>query len=241
MLACDTHVNVRGDTFGKRIHEFYRHLRAPSVPRGIAVMNPYADADVDGNVRAFLETYFNDNRPRVLVFGINPGRFGAGITGITFTDPIALAECCGIPNSLGTRRELSSVFIYDFIARYGGVLRFYQDFFLTAASPLGFLRRSLNLNYYDVPRLARAVTPFIIRSIEQQIAAGGRRDVAIVIGKGTNLTFLRDLNERHGFFERLHALEHPRAIMQYRRKRLHEYLDQYVEVFRAADAAHHTG
>lgn len=223
-------------TFGARIYRFYRRLRPPHTPRDVSVMNPYGDPRVAVNVRAFLGTYFNDNRPRVLVFGINPGRFGAGITGITFTDPVALAQFCGIPNTLGTRRELSSVFIYDFIARYGGVRRFYQAFFLTAASPLGFLRRSLNLNYYDLPQLARAVTPFIVRSIEQHIAAGGRRDRAIIIGKGANLTFLRDLNEQYGFFARLDALEHPRAIMQYRRKRLDDYLDRYAQVFRAAEA-----
>lgn len=197
-------------------------------------MNPYADARVAHGVRMFLETYFDDDRPRVLVFGINPGRFGAGITGVTFTDPVALAEFCGVANTLGNRRELSSVFIYDFIARYGGARQFYRRFFLTAASPLGFLRRSLNLNYYDTPQLARAATPFIVRSIEQQIAAGGRRDRAIVIGKGTNLTFLQKLNERYGFFESLQALEHPRAIMQYRRRRLNEYLNQYVQVFQEA-------
>lgn len=230
-------MNAREDTFASGIYEFYRRLRAPRVPRGVTVMNPYSDPAVAAGVRAFLDTYFDDHEPRVLVFGINPGRFGAGITGITFTDPVALAEFCGIPNSLGTRRELSSVFVYDFIVRYGGARAFYSRFFLTAASPLGFLRRSLNLNYYDVPQLARAVTPFIIRSIEQQIAAGGRRDVAIVIGKGANLTFLRELNERHGFFARLHALEHPRAIMQYRRKRLAEYLDAYAKVFGEADGA----
>lgn len=221
-----------GDSFGARLYRFYRHLRTPRVPPGIAVMNPYANRGVAAGVLAFLDRYFSDDEPRVLVFGINPGRFGAGITGVTFTDPVALAEFCGIPNTLGHRRELSSVFIYEFIARYGGVRDFYKRFFLTAASPLGFLRRSLNLNYYDVPQLARAVTPFIVRSIEQQIAAGGRRDRALVIGKGQNLAFLQDLNERHRFFDSLHALEHPRAIMQYRRKRLEEYLDEYVQVFR---------
>jgi hypothetical protein len=225
------------DTFGARIYRFYRCLRAPKAPRGVSVMNPYADRNVARGVRAFLGSYFNDDRPRVLVFGINPGRFGAGITGITFTDPVALADFCGIANNLGARRELSSVFIYDFIARYGGVREFYRRFFLTAASPLGFLRRALNLNYYDVPQLLRAVTPFIVRSIEQQIHAGGRRDRAIVIGKGANLTFLRELNDHHGFFDRLDALEHPRAIMQYRRKRLDEYLDRYVQVFREVEGA----
>lgn len=225
-------------TFGARIYRFYRRLRAPRVPAGVTVMNPYSDARVARGVRTFLGTYFDDDRPRVLVFGINPGRFGAGITGITFTDPVALAECCGVANALGNRRELSSIFIYEFIARYGGAHPFYRRFFLTAASPLGFLRRSRNLNYYDTAQLARASTPFIVRSIEQQIAAGGRRDRAIVIGKGANLTFFRKLNVRHGFFDRLDAIEHPRAIMQYRRRRLDEYLNQYVRVFREVDGAH---
>lgn len=220
------------DTFAAAIYRFYRSLKAPRVPTSVTVMNPYRDPRVAPAVRAFLAKFFDDRRPRVLVFGINPGRFGAGITGVTFTDPIALAAFCGIPNALGERRELSSVFIYDFIRRYGGVEAFYRNFFLTAASPLGFVRRSVNLNYYDMPALARAVAPFIVRSIERQIGAGGRRDHAIVIGKGANLAFLQRLNAEHGFFRTLHALEHPRAIMQYRRKRLDEYLDTYVRVFR---------
>ena len=223
---------MKADSFGAAIYRFYLNLKPPRVPAGITVMNPYRHRRVTACVRTFLDRYFADRGPRVLVFGINPGRFGSGITGVTFTDPIALAEFCGIPNALGTRRELSSVFVYDFISRYGGVAEFYRRFFLTAASPLGFMRRSVNLNYYDVPQLARAVTPFIVESIERQIAAGGRRDHAIVIGKGANLAFMQRLNEEYRFFEELHALEHPRAIMQYRRKRLDEYLEAYVRAFR---------
>jgi hypothetical protein len=219
-------------TVGANIHRFYRSLKAPRVPAAVTVMNPYRNRAVDACVRAFLDRFYDDRDPRILVFGINPGRFGAGITGVTFTDPVALAQFCGIPNALGARRELSSVFVYDFIARYGSVAAFYRRFFLTAASPLGFVRRNVNLNYYDVPALARAVTPFIVRSIERQIAAGGRRDHAVVIGKGANHTFLQRLNDEHGFFRELHAIEHPRAIMQYRRKRLDEYLDAYVQLFR---------
>jgi hypothetical protein len=222
----------RASTFGARVLRFYRSLVPPAVPAGVEVMNPYADERVRGYVRAFLRRYFDDNVPRVLVFGINPGRFGAGITGVTFTDPVALADLCGIANELPRRRELSSIFIYDFIQRFGGTGRFYHRFFLTAVSPLGFTRRGRNLNYYDEPELARAVTPFITRSIERQIALGGRRDHAIVLGKGANLRFMQRLNGEHGFFRELHALEHPRPIMQYRRPRLEEYLAAYVNVFR---------
>jgi hypothetical protein len=202
------------------------------VPAGIEVMNPYADTRIRRYVREFLQRYFDDNEPRVLVFGINPGRFGAGITGVTFTDPVALADLCGIANDLPRRRELSSIFVYEFIERFGGVRRFYRAFFLTAASPLGFTREGRNLNYYDDPRLVRAVTPFITHSIERHIAFGGRRDHAIVLGKGANMAFLSRLNAEHGFFQEIHPLEHPRPIMQYRRRQLEYYLSRYVEVFR---------
>ena len=214
-------------TFGARAFRFYSELVCPKTPRHVAVMNPYKDARVRGLVRAFLERYFSDNVERVLVFGINPGRFGAGITGVTFTDPVALAEKCGIENELPRRQELSSIFIYDLIERYGGARDFYRRFFLTAVSPLGFTRNGNNMNYYDDPALARSVTPFIIGAIEQQIALGGRRDRAIVLGLGDNARFVQRLNERHGFFRRIDALEHPRWIMQYRRRHLDTYLAKY--------------
>ena len=200
-------------------------------------MHPYADPAVRTIMRAFLNRFFDDERPRTLVFGINPGRFGAGITGVTFTDPVALDVACAIPNDLPRRRELSSVFIYDVIKQLGGAAAFYRRFFLTAVSPLGFTRDGKNLNYYDVPVLARAVTPFIVRCVERQLTLGARRDHAIVLGKGENFRYFNRLNEQHGWFGTLHPLDHPRPIMQYRRKRLAEYVAQYAATFRAAGRA----
>ena len=217
------------DTFGRRAFRFYKGLTSPRAPRGVIVMNPYNDARVRGHVRRFLDKYFADNRPRTLVLGINPGRFGAGITGVTFTDPIALADRCGIPNDLPRVPELSSVFVYKVIERFGGPRRFYRDFFLTAACPLGFIRNGVNLNYYDDKSLARSITPFIVETIGKQIEMGGRADRAIILGIGANLKFLQDLNAKHGFFRKLVPLEHPRWVMQYRRRKLDEYIEKYVE------------
>jgi len=226
-------VQARGlSTFGARIFRFYGSLVSPAVPAGIEVMNPYTDPRIRRYVREFLRRFFDDNEPRVLVFGINPGRFGAGITGITFTDPVALADFCGVANDLPRRRELSSIFIYEVIERFGGIREFYRRFFLTAVSPLGFTRDGRNLNYYDDPTLARAVTPFIARSIERHLALGGRRDHAIVLGKGANMRFMTRLNAEHGFFQKIHTLEHPRPIMQYRRKQLGNYVSRYHYVLR---------
>ncbi|MEK7401197.1 MAG: uracil-DNA glycosylase family protein [Gemmatimonadota bacterium] len=211
------------------MRRFYASLKAPRVPAGIRVMNPYKDARAKKYTAAFLDKFFDDNRPRTLIFGINPGRFGAGITGITFTDPVALSDFCGIANHLPRRRELSSVFIYDVIGAMGGPRAFYGRFLLTAICPLGFTREDVNLNYYDVPSLKRAVTPFIVASIERHIALGGRRDRAIVLGNGQNAKYLRAINDEHRFFDTIDALEHPRFILQYRRKRVAEYVRKYVQ------------
>lgn len=226
-----TRIARAATTFAERAFAFYRSLEPPRVPRGIRVMNPYDDPRVCRYVRSFLDAFYSDNAPRVLVLGINPGRFGAGLTGVTFTDPVALADRCGIANDLPRRHELSSIFVYEVIERLGGPRAFYARFFLTAAAPLGFTKRGLNYNYYDDPALRRAVTPFVAKSIRRQIEIGGRTDHAIIFGLGENFRFLERLNGEHGFFEQLHALEHPRFILQYRRKRVGDYLAKYEEVF----------
>jgi hypothetical protein len=228
---------VPPSTFGARAFRFYSRLEAPPVPRGVTVMNPYLDTSARGYVRAFLTRFFDDTAPRTLVFGINPGRFGAGLTGVTFTDPIALADACGVPNDIPRRHELSSIFIYKVIDRLGGPAEFYRRFFLTAISPLGFTRDGVNLNYYDVPALARSVTPFIVDSIRRHIALGGATTHAVVLGRGENLKFIERLNHEHAFFREITALEHPRWVMQYRRRQLDTYLAKYAGVLERAHAA----
>jgi len=193
-------------------------------------MNPYNDPRTQLYVRTFLEKYFSDNHERTLIIGINPGRFGSGITGVTFTDPVALADELGIPNDMQRKRELSSIFIYSVINHLDGPQSFYSRFFLSAVSPLGFTRGGINMNYYDDRKLERAVTPFIVSSIEAHIALGCRRDRVIVLGRGQNAKFMMRLNDEHRWFESVHALDHPRFILQYRRKKLDDYIANYADV-----------
>ncbi len=226
---------MRSGTFAARALDFYRSLEAPrNLPAGIRAMNPYRDPEVWRYVEEFFNRYFADDAPRTLVFGINPGRFGGGRTGVMFTDPVALDRCCGIHNDLVKRRETSSEFIYDFIQRHGGPKRFYGEFFLTAVSPLGFVRDGLNYNYYDDPLLLARLTPFILRTLHAQLALNVRRGAAIVLGSGANQKFFTRLNDEHGFFRNVLRLDHPRFIMQYRRKRLTHYRREYARVFTAA-------
>jgi hypothetical protein len=222
-------------TFGQRVVGFFLHVERPRITTpGFDIMDPYQSADVQAALQTFCATFYGDHRQRLLILGINPGRFGGGITGISFTDPWALHNLCGIHTSITGQRELSSEFIYAMIDRYGGPPAFFQDCFLSAVLPFGLLRGKLNVNYYDDRALMSELTCYILRTLRMQIDFGVRRDIAIVLGTGKNLDFLTRLNNEHALFGRLVALDHPRFVMQYRRKRLDEYLDRYVETIRTA-------
>lgn len=219
---------MNADTFAARVNRFYLSLTPPRVPRGVQVMNPYVDPRTSACVKSFLEKYCDDTRPRTLILGINPGRFGSGLTGVTFTDPFALTNECAIPNDFTGRRELSAEFVYRVVNALGGPFVFYRRLFLSAVCPLGFTRKGINMNYYDDARLQNAVTPFVVRSIESHLAFPVRRDHVVILGRGKNAEYFRRLNDEHRWFTHVHALDHPRFIMQYRRKMLDAYVSEYA-------------
>lgn len=221
-------------TFGSKVLQFYRNLQAPKLPKGILAMNPYANKGTLSLVTQFTDKFYNDTTKRVLVLGINPGRIGGGSTGVNFTDPVALEQFCGITNDFPKKRELSSEFIYTFIEHFGGPKKFYKYFFLSAICPLGFTKNGLNYNYYDDAGLLKTTEPFIISTLKQQIALGASTKSVIIFGTGKNLKAFTELNNKHHFFEHICALEHPRFIMQYKRKHLAQYLEKYSEVFSEA-------
>ena len=211
------------------ILRFYKGLQAPRMPKGIAVMNPYQDAAVFPLVKAFYEKYYNDNKTRTLMLGINPGRFGSGTTGISFTDPIRLETVCGILNMIPKKPELSSDFIYRMIEAYGGPKSFYQRYFISAVSPLGFTRDGKNINYYDDKKLQQVVRPFAAQCISQMVEMGMDTDRCICVGEGKNFDFLEALNNEHRWFKKIIPLAHPRFIMQYRRKQLGKHIQSYLD------------
>jgi hypothetical protein len=220
-------------TFASRVLDFYRNLRPPNLRGlGVGTLFPFRDPAVMACTNAFYRKFFGDSAPRVFLIGINPGRFGGGTTGVPFTDPVSLEKQCGIPNPFPKRRELSAEFIEALLDRFGGPKPFYGAFFITAASPVGFTRDGRNYNYYDHPELLGAVKPFIVKALRAQLGFGARRDVAVVLGSGKNFDFLSRLNAEHSFFEKLHVVEHPRFIMQYRRPHVERFLDKYESILR---------
>lgn len=217
-------------TIGNKIIDFYCRLTPDfALPEGIAIMHPYQENRVRKTVSAFYHKFYNDTNPRVLILGINPGRLGAGITGISFTDPVRLKEICGISNDFEAKKELSGEFIYEMIAAYGGAEKFYSRFLLSSICPLGFVKAGKNLNYYDIKALQSAATPFIVEGIKKQKAIMEHPPVCLCLGEGKNFAFFQRLNNEHQFFSHLLSLPHPRYVMQYKRKQKAEYIQMYLE------------
>lgn len=219
-------------TLASQLIQFYRGLVAPTLPKGFGILHPQPDEQVMKIVETFFQKFYNDSRPRGLLLGINPGRFGAGITGINFTAPRQLKNYCEIGHPWKDSSELSAEFIYEMISSYGGPSKFYGDYFIGAMSPLGFVKDGKNINYYDDKKLQAAVSPFIVDTLQQQLRMGFETSACFCIGGEKNYKFLSGLNEKHGFFKNIIALPHPRFIMQYKRKNKQAYLEEYISVLK---------
>lgn len=224
------------ESFAAEIKRFNRSLAIEdALPSGIDVLQPFRN---DNRVLAWSDAFYNrfysDLQPRHLILGINPGRLGAGQTGIPFTDTKRLFEYFGLGDGENLTHETSSAFIYRVVDAFGGAGHFYKQFLVSSVCPLGFVSskngKEVNFNYYDSAPLQKAVTPFIIKCIETQLSWPINRDVVFCLGTGKNLAFLNELNKSHRWFNRVEALEHPRYVMQYKAKLVDAFIAKYLQV-----------
>jgi hypothetical protein len=217
-------------TFADKVLAFYQNLSiTEKLPKGVEVLNPYQDKQTFEFCRQFYKTFYDDTNERFVILGINPGRFGGGLTGIPFTDPVKLEKICDIKNDLPKKAELSADFIHLMIESYGGLKKFYSKFFFNSVSPLGFTMNNKNLNYYDTPALIKSLEKYIVRSLNEVLELGINREKVFCLGEGENFKYLAKLNEKEKLFKEIIPLSHPRFIMQYRRKHLTKYVDDYLQ------------
>ncbi|NER17969.1 uracil-DNA glycosylase family protein [Spongiivirga citrea] len=224
-------------TFSDQILSFLKELDFnKKLPKGIKILNPFQGEKVMQLVEQFYQKYYADVNQRKLILGINPGRLGAGATGIPFTDPKRLRDVCEIQTDIQLH-EPSSVFIYEVIEAFGGPEKFYDEVYISSVCPLGFVieddkGRIKNYNYYDSAKLSQIVTPFILKSLKKQLDFGIDRDQVFCLGTGKNFKFLNDFNKKHRFFKEVIPLEHPRYVMQYKSKSKQHYIDKYFRAIK---------
>ncbi|PHQ92704.1 MAG: DUF4918 domain-containing protein [Sulfurimonas sp.] len=219
-------------TLNKQILDFYFSMpKDLLLPDGIDLIYPYENVETQRVMKLFYKKYYEDTLPRGFLLGINPGRLGAGITGIGFSDALCLEKFCDIPNSFDKRSEPSATFIYEVIEAYGGTEKFYKDFYITAVMPMGLLKEKKNYNYYDDKQTLASLDSFIKESIQKQLDFGSYLRDAVCIGQGKNLKYLQSYNEKYEIFDTIYTVPHPRWVMQYKRKDKHKHIDTYLRTF----------
>lgn len=231
-------------TFGEKVIAFHEQLKytGDPLPKGIRVMNPFTESTTAlDNIRLFAKKYLDDEKPRHIILGINPSRFGAGVTGIPFTDTKRLISECKIQYTGKSTHEISSVFIYEMINAFGGVKKFYSKFYINSPFPLAITQinqdgKEKNYNYYDSPALLRSVKSFMVKSLQQLVALGIKTETCFCLGTGQNARFLNALNNEHRFFGEIIPLEHPRFIMQYKSASKELFIDKYINALSSISA-----
>lgn len=225
-------------TFVKQILDFYFSLtKNPPLPKGVEAIYPFDNAETKEVMQIFFNTYYNDSKPRTYLIGINPGRLGSGVTGIGFADAYHLEKYCDIPNSFDKRVEISAAFMFEVIEAYGGVEKFYGDFFFTTVMPLGLLKEGKNYNYYDDKDTQKSLEQFIRETLLKQMSLDAAKPHIICVGTGKNLKYLQAFNDKHHCFESIDVVPHPRWVMQYRRKEKEKYIGVYIEALQRAKQA----
>ncbi len=218
--------------FADKVNQFYKTLEVPpELPNNVSVMNPYEMDTTFSLTKKFFEKFYSDKNRRIFIVGINPGRFGGGLTGVGFTDPVNLEDKCGIKNDLDKKHELSSRFVYELIDEFGGADKFYSKFFISAIYPLALIKDGKNYNYYDSKKVYNALKPQIVETFKKQIDFGANDKYVVSFGK-KNAEFLKEINKEIGFFKEIIIFDHPRFIMQYRLKKLSNYLNEYTKILR---------
>lgn len=116
---------------------------------GICIPSDFVDNEE--GISAFWEKFHGNSVPRIMICGINPGRFGAGKTGIPFMDFASLSQL--IPGVERRDSENSASFFFEVVKSFGAK-SFFKTFYVTNFSSVGFVKDGVNFNYHDLPQAA---------------------------------------------------------------------------------------
>ena len=221
--------------FSQQILDFYDQFKSLEypLPRGIKWLNPYLES-AEQIMEVFYKKFYADEKERKIILGINPGRKGAAITGIPFTDSVQLASSLKIEIPTAYTYEPSADFFHSMVQAYGGAELFYRDYYVSSVCPLGFIKKNekgnwVNFNYYDSSALLKRVQKFIFNAMRQQLQLPIQTEKAFCLGSGKNYKQLKKWNDQKGWFNEIVPLPHPRYVIQYRRKEIDSYIDLYLE------------
>jgi hypothetical protein len=154
------------------------------------------------NVVKFYHRYVFPHRQERALCGINPGRLGAGKSGIPFVDCAYLSELLG--ENVGNDVERSARFFRDVVEQIGAG-NFYAAIHVTNISIYGFTKGRRNLNYYE---LDNDIVGLILQGFAREMELMNIREIVPCSRKAHAI--LVDLVARGSIRAKVHPpLKHP--------------------------------
>lgn len=213
--------------YSDSVLRFYRDFAVGDVfDNALQLHNPYDAPSRQAVMTAFYEKYFNDDKSRIHILGINPSRLNNTSTGIHYTDGFSLQNYCGIPNDFFKSRELTSDFFYRVVEKMGGANEFYANVFPWAAMPVALTEHGKYANYYEVEN--DRVEQIVSANIEW-LTTLPRRGKLVVLGLGENRARIKKLDGFPFGYGEVHYLPHPRWVLQYNRAKLEHFIEMYID------------
>jgi hypothetical protein len=179
------------------------------------------------NIIEFHKKYVEPNAPKIVICGINPGRNGAGLTGIPFIDFASLSQM--LPDIKQNDWEQSAKFFFSVIQEFG-IETFYKNFHVTNISWFGFSRidKQKNVNYFEKDISTEIAIYLIDKFVEEMELINP--DYIIPLSK-TVFYELESLKKRNKIKAEIGiCLNHPSWVTTYRSKDLSKWKQKYVDI-----------
>ena len=184
---------------------------------GICVLSDFLDhRHVMEN---FWATFYPEGPPPQVICGLNPGRHGAGLTGVPFRDFKTLSKWM---QGINRQDAEPSAQFFAKVVEAVGVEAFFKRFYVTNISAVGYVRDGKNLNYHDLPEVALRV---VERNFMEEMASVQPTRI-IALGKHPYATVGKLLSSSVGDIA---YLPHPSWIMTYRRREADDWLGRYID------------
>lgn len=220
----NTNMNLAEEYFGS-FESFKEKFGSELLSNNVNILSDFLDNKQ--NIIQFHERYIKNSKPKIVLCGINPGRFGAGLTGIPFIDFNSLGKMLPFVESITS--EKSAGFFFSVIQEFG-IVEFYKNFHVTNLSWYGFCKcnKGSNVNYYDLRTdIQRYLIDIFVREIEYI-------NPEVIIPLSTQVYHeLRALKESGEIKAEIGPrLNHPSWITTYRSRELSHWRNQYISVLK---------
>lgn len=194
-------------------YEFKRLLNE----NGISMLEGYLDqSDI---MDAFCEKFYSNKIPKIVICGINPGRLGAGLTGVPFFDFASLSKI--FPSILRKDTENTAQFFFKVIEKIG-VERFFNYFYITNVSSVGYSKGKSNFNFDKLPDNLRSI---VFSNFAEEIEL--IKPVKIIALGDAAFNGVESALGKNSY--RLEKLKHPSWIMQYKRNEISFWVQAYAD------------